>query len=284
MNRFAPILLPEAGILLSRLAALESTLAAAARSTVAAAGSTLAAAARSTLAAVFLGPAALWLLAPTAAAAPKASAPNLTAYGTLTTDYRKRGLSQSDGDAALQAGLDYQHASGWFAGIFASTIGYPDDARWDQLDAEVEGYTGYNWRSAKWSATAAVGRYVYPGAPFDYDYDEASAGFGYRERVFVTLSYTDSLLAIGPSLFGAEVTFAVPLPLGIELGGTLGRVRSKAYSGRGYTHWNAGLSRPFGPMGVDLRFYDNDARGYALYGDPLPDRWVLSVSYGFTRQ
>jgi hypothetical protein len=100
----------------------------------------------------------------------------------------------------------------------------------------------------------------------------------------VTLSYTDALLSVGPSLLDAEVTFATPLPHGIELGGSVGRVNSDAYSGGGYTHWNAGLSRPFGPMGVDLRFYDNDAEGYRLYGDPLPDRWVLSVSYGFSRR
>jgi uncharacterized protein (TIGR02001 family) len=237
----------------------------------------------SALGGMLLWAAALCLCAP-ASAAPRASAQSLSAYATLTTDYRKRGLSQSDGDAALQAGLDYQHPSGWFAGLWASTVGYSAEARSEQRDAEVEGYTGYNWRSPKWSATAAVARYAYPGAPFEYGYDEASAGFGYRQRVFVTLSYTDALLSVGPSLFGAEVTFAMPLPLGIELGGTLGHVRSDVYSGGSYTHWNAGLSRPFGPMGVDLRFYDNDAQGYALYGAPLPRRWVLSISYGFTRR
>jgi uncharacterized protein (TIGR02001 family) len=238
----------------------------------------------SMIAGALLWPAALCLCAPPAAAAPRASAPRLTAYATLTTDYRKRGLSQSDGDAAIQAGLDYQHTSGWFAGLWASTIGYAAEASVEYPDAEAEAYTGYNWRSPKWSATAAVARYTYPGTSFDWTYDEASAGFGYRERVFVTLSYTDALLSVGPSLLDAEVTFAMPLPLGVELGGTLGRVRSDAYSGGGYTHWNAGLSRPFGAIGIDLRFYDNDAQGFWLYGEPRPGRWVLSVSYGFTRR
>jgi uncharacterized protein (TIGR02001 family) len=228
--------------------------------------------------------ATLSLCAVPASGAPRASVPSLSAYATLTTDYRKRGLSQSDGDAALQAGLDYQHPSGWFAGLWASSVGYPAEVHSEERDAEVEAYTGYNWRSPKWSATAAVARYAYPGPTVEYGYDEASAGFGYRERVFLTLSYTDALLSVGPSLFAAEVTFAQPLPLGVELGGTLGRIRSEVYSGGSYTHWNAGLSRPFGPMGVDLRFYDNDAQGYALYGDPLPRRWVLSISYGFTRR
>ncbi|HEU4619422.1 MAG TPA: TorF family putative porin [Gammaproteobacteria bacterium] len=224
-------------------------------------------------------------LAMPAAAAPRAAGPSLGAYATLTTDYRSRGLSQSDGGPALQAGLDYQHASGFFTGVLASTVDYqvevPRDAN---RKSEAEVYAGYQWRSPKWTATSAAARYVYPGASTYYDYNEISTGFGYRERVFFTMSYTDALLSVGPPLFDAETTFAVPLPLGIELGGTLGRVVSDAYDGGRYTHWNAGVSRPFGRMGLDIRFYDNDAEGYGLYGKPLPDRWVLSFSYGFSRR
>jgi uncharacterized protein (TIGR02001 family) len=232
-----------------------------------------------------LFPLAGCLCAPLAAGAPRPSGPSVSAYATLTSDYRSRGLSQSDGGAAVQAGLDYQHTSGFFTGLWASTVDYATQApRSDPRNSEAEVYAGYNWRSPKWSATTAAARYVYPGTSGEYDYNEASAGFGYRDRLFVTASYTDALLSIGPPLLDTAVTFAVPLPLGIELGGTLGRVDSDAFWGGRYTYWNTGVSRPFGHFGIDLRFYDNNAAGYGLYGEPLPDQWVLSLSYGFTRR
>lgn len=216
------------------------------------------------------------------AASPPASGSTLSLFATATTDYRDLGLSQSGGDPSVEAGLDYQHPSGFFVGLGANTVEYPvEAARRDRRSVETQIYTGYNWRNAYWSATTALTRYVYPDIDVDYDYDEVGAGFGYRERVFFTLSYTDALLGRGPSLLHAEATLALPIARGVELGGTLGRVDSDAFAGGRYTHWDAGASKTLGPVTLDLRFYANDAQGYAYYGEPLPNRWVLSVSYGF---
>jgi uncharacterized protein (TIGR02001 family) len=223
--------------------------------------------------------------APLAAAPPAPGAAGLSAYVTLTTDYRDRGLSQSDGEPALQAGVDYQHGSGFFTGIWGSTVEYEVEAgRRHPRENVIELYAGYNWRNERWSVTAAAARYVYPDISVDYDYDEVAAGLAYRDHLFLTVSYTDALLSLGPSRLDAELTLAVPLPAGVELGGTIGRVDSEAFSGGGYAHWNLGASRALGPLSLDLRFYDNDAPRYGYYGAALPDSWVLSLSYGFRRR
>ena len=44
-----------------------------------------------------------------------------TAGVSLTSDYRFRGISQSDRDAAIQGWVQYDHASGFFANVWASS-------------------------------------------------------------------------------------------------------------------------------------------------------------------
>ncbi|HEX5419418.1 MAG TPA: TorF family putative porin [Gammaproteobacteria bacterium] len=247
---------------------------------------------------------ALILLALTGGASAAAAAPpqfgraSLSAYATLTSDHRERGLSQSGGDPALLLGLDYQHRTGFFTGLSGAFGRYGDDSNEGyerggqgaqaqsalalRGRSELELYAGYNWRNAIWSATAAYSRYLYPQSAFDYAYNERGAGFGFRDRVFVTLSYTPALFARGPSALEAEAAFNFPFDRGITFGGTLGRVDSDAFAGGRYTEWNLGASKTAGPLTLDLRFYDNDARGGNFYGAPLPDKWVLSLSYGFS--
>lgn len=48
----------------------------------------------------------------------------LTGNASLVTDYRFRGLSQSSGDIAVQGALTVSHASGFYAGVWASSIGF----------------------------------------------------------------------------------------------------------------------------------------------------------------
>ncbi|HEY5293218.1 MAG TPA: TorF family putative porin, partial [Burkholderiales bacterium] len=54
----------------------------------------------------------LTVSAQTAPAAAPASPHTVTGNVALTSDYIFRGLSQTNGDPAIQGGLDYSHASG----------------------------------------------------------------------------------------------------------------------------------------------------------------------------
>ena len=80
------------------------------------------------------------------------------------TDYRYRGISQSRLDPALQGGIDYSHASGFYIGTWASTIKWIEDAG-GGADVELDLYGGY-----KGSIVEGLGfdvgvlRYQYPGS------------------------------------------------------------------------------------------------------------------------
>jgi len=51
-----------------------------------------------------------------------AHAEGLNGNFSLTSDYRFRGISQTQNAAAIQGGVDYTHASGFYAGNWNSSI------------------------------------------------------------------------------------------------------------------------------------------------------------------
>jgi uncharacterized protein (TIGR02001 family) len=76
------------------------------------------------------------------AADPKAPAPDFEISGNfaLVSDYRFRGISQTNRDPALQGGFDLAHKSGFYAGTWASNV-----SQWANPGGsmEVDFYIGY---------------------------------------------------------------------------------------------------------------------------------------------
>ncbi|MEH6756086.1 MAG: TorF family putative porin [Parasphingorhabdus sp.] len=89
---------------------------------------------------------------------------------TLTSDYRFRGLSLSDGDIAIQGGIDVAHESGFYVGTWASSI--EDSPTYGHTELDV--YGGWSGEVTP-GLTVDVGLlyYVYPNGqngagPSDY--------------------------------------------------------------------------------------------------------------------
>lgn len=62
----------------------------------------------------------------------------------VVSEYRYRGLSQTNGDPALQGGVDYAHSSGFYLGAWASTISWIKDAGSNAKGpVELDVYGGY---------------------------------------------------------------------------------------------------------------------------------------------
>lgn len=78
------------------------------------------------------------------------------------TDYRYRGISQTREIGAIQGGVDYSHASGAYAGAWASPIRWIQDAG-GNADIEIDLYGGFKGEIVK-SLSYDVGAlyYLYP--------------------------------------------------------------------------------------------------------------------------
>jgi uncharacterized protein (TIGR02001 family) len=211
-------------------------------------------------------------------AAAQDASPSLNGYVTLANGYWSRGLSQNDG-LSVQAGIDYQHQSGWFAGAWAANVDYAvEGSRQQPREIEVDVYGGYHARGAEWSWTVTLGRYLYPDTWIRYDYTELSGTVGFRDRVFYTASYSDDFYAFDRAALNQELSLALPLRGDVEIGAALGRF-DLAGSNIDYTHWNVGVSKLVRRVVVDLRYHDSGYDGAGWLGDPNANHYVLSVSY-----
>jgi uncharacterized protein (TIGR02001 family) len=107
------------------------------------------------------------LAALSGAAQAQAEAPQpdhtLSFNAAAVTDYRYRGISQTRLKPAIQAGADFSHRSGFYAGAWASSIRWIADAGGD-ADAELDLYGGYKTSLGGLGLDVGVLRYLYPGS------------------------------------------------------------------------------------------------------------------------
>ncbi len=207
--------------------------------------------------------------------------PALQAEIAVTSDYVFRGYSRSEGNPALQAGLRYRHRSGFFVGGWASTVRFAfDDTIGDPRRAEVRGFTGYARPVGQsWFWNALIVRYEFPGSDdrIDTSYTEAQISAQYRELVSTTIAYTSGYLGRdGPGLFG-EVTAGYPLPFNLDLSVGIGYAELDP-SSASHFYGHAELGRTFGPISVNLGYYDSDGVPIPPWGEVVDGTWVLGIT------
>ncbi len=91
----------------------------------------------------------------------------------LSSEYMWRGMTQSDGEAAVSGGFDISGDSGAYFGVWGSNVEYGDDAT-----MELDYYLGYAGETdGGLSYDIGYLLYDFPGA--DYDAEEIYLGLGY---------------------------------------------------------------------------------------------------------
>jgi uncharacterized protein (TIGR02001 family) len=87
----------------------------------------------------------------------------------VVSEYRYRGLAQTKGDPALQGGVDYADASGFYLGAWGSTIKWIKDSANSSSSAQTKGpveldlYGGYKFEVAGIAYDVGYLRYQYVG-------------------------------------------------------------------------------------------------------------------------
>ncbi len=117
-------------------------------------------------------PAAVEAAAPAAEPAKEPASPwTLSANINFTSDYYARGVSQSWHMPAVQGGFDVSHASGFYAGVWGSSI---SERTYVGGQTEFDFYGGYNGTISAVEGlgyTVGVIGYIYPGGGWDeYQY------------------------------------------------------------------------------------------------------------------
>ncbi|AGH48589.1 MULTISPECIES: TorF family putative porin [Sphingomonadales] len=111
------------------------------------------------------------LFATPALAQEEASGPfTISGSAGLVSDYRFRGVSQSDKEMAVQGGIGVSHESGLYAGTWASSL-----SGWGTFgggNIELDLYAGYKLPVGGATIDVGLTWYMYPGGADDTDFAE----------------------------------------------------------------------------------------------------------------
>lgn len=216
--------------------------------------------------------------------------------GTFVTDYMWRGVSQSQHDAALQGAFDFSHESGFYAGVWASSIDFtPQDtlpADEDDANVEVDLYAGYSYDFAEqWNADIQFIRYAYPGLNrdpssgerLDYSYNEYIGKITYAEWLTGTVAYSYDAFATGEDSIYFALGASHELPWGgVSVTGEYGYYDLSNLNDDGsdlkYSHYGLGLNRDFGPVSTALNWTNTDHDGHDFFGRAAHSTLFFTVS------
>ena len=213
-----------------------------------------------------------------------AFAAEFAGYAVLTTDYVYRGVTYSDSHGAAQLGGEFSLNSGLYFGAWGSTIDIGRGAG-RQRDLEVDYYVGYGHDiSNKLSVGANLVSYNFPGAegPFDYDYIEYSLAGNYNDRVWLEYSYSPDLFHSGLSTQNIALYTEWQMAGQLTLGAGAGFYDVSKLAGSDYSYWQLGVTRSFGIVDIDLRYFDtSDWVPFISTPDRAQERIVLSARIQF---
>lgn len=214
--------------------------------------------------------------------AAEAVASEISGLVTLTSEYVYRGLSLSDGDPAIQFGVDYEHDSGLFAGVWASTMDVSTPVH--DRDQEFDFYAGFlHAPEGPISAMVTILRYTYPGqsGARDYDYSELILAATWRERHTFEFGYTNNFYGFERIARHWELRSEWPVADAWVISAALGTTDMSDAGTSRYLYWDVGASARYLRLTFDLRWYDGEQPAGFAGSYSADSRLVLSISAGF---
>ncbi len=235
------------------------------------------------------GLAGLVLLASSAIASPafaqeEEASPPVTITGSvgLVSDYRFRGVSQSDEGVAIQGGFTVNHESGFYAGTWASNL-----AGWGTFggpNLELDLFTGYTKTFDSTTIDVGVTWYMYPNGFDETDFFEgyaklkgtagpatltAAVYYAPKQNALGNFSNTpfsrgqneDNLYLAGDASFGIPDT---PVTINAHIGYSEGNPglgpNGTSVSPTGeYWDWSLGAAvNVYGPLTLGVAYVDTD--------------------------
>jgi uncharacterized protein (TIGR02001 family) len=195
----------------------------------------------------------------------------LTGNLGLTSDYRFRGISQSQNAPAVQGGIDYAHKSGFYVGNWNSSVSSEVYTNGAGLESDL--YAGFKKDVYK-GITIDVGsyNYFYPRATTsaatgsNFDTYEAFAGVGFKDMISFKYSqtlgngYFGTANARGTNYMQVDGKLPVPVVKNLAVVAHFGRTNVANSGNLDYDDINAGFVYTL-PKEFDLgvRYYTNSS-------------------------
>ena len=189
----------------------------------------------------------------------------------LYSEYMFRGLTQTGEEMALQGGVDYTHASGFYLGAWASNISWlEDDGLYENSSLELDLYGGYASTFGDSGIGYNIGllQYIYPGdkvsgtgydkaettelyAALTYGWAQAKVSYGLTDIFGVKDSDGSYYAELNGNIPVGESGFTVIAHYGYQ------DFAGSANDNLSYSDWKLGLTKAFS-NGVTVGAYYSD--------------------------
>ena len=227
------------------------------------------------------------LTVPALAQDKKAPEPDYTISGNfgLFSDYRFRGISQTDLAPALQGGFDFAHKSGFYLGTWGSNVS--EFANFEGNGMEIDAYLGYKFSLGDVSFDVGNLYYYYPDSTKTAakpNTNEVYVGIGYGPLTLKTSYATTKYFAADNSknTLYYDLSASFPLPGGFQLGAHVGYVDGKGSQLSG-TDYKLGISKELGGYVLAANYVGNsgdfsDSAAIRSYSDSTGETKDLGKS------
>jgi uncharacterized protein (TIGR02001 family) len=215
----------------------------------------------------------------------------VSANAAVVTDYRFRGISQTDKRFALQGGITATHASGLYVSVWGSSI---DDYVAAGGDQELDLIAGFSKTVGAATFDVGVLYYYYPGsggAPTDFiePYASVKGTFGpATAKVTVNYAPKSGALSVGngkeDNLYVAgDLSAGIPnTPFGVSAHLAHSFGPSYLTIGKGYTDWNVGATYTWNHLTFGVSYVDTNKDAFSPSGRNISKAGVVgSITAAF---
>lgn len=227
------------------------------------------------------------------------SSVTISGSASVVTDYRFRGISQTDKDFAVQAGFTVAHDSGFYVSVWGSSV---DEYVAAGSDQEIDLIGGFKKTFGGTTFDVGVLYYYYPGAEkfipgYDSDFIEpyvsVSHTFG-PVSAKLTANYAPKQSAIGlafddgeeGTVFKKEDNLYIAGDFGVGIPNTpvsvsahLGHSFGPSFLtiGKEYTDWSVGATYAFKNLSFGVAYVDTNKSSFSYDGKNIAKAGVVGT-------
>ena len=197
-----------------------------------------------------------------------ARAAEVTGSAALTSDYVWRGSTQTQGDAAVQAGFKVAGGSGFYASVWGSNVEFAPEVRASsELDFTVGWGTSLN---DDWAFDVNVLHYRYPSTVVDLNWTELNGTVTYKGDYWASLGHSNEALGYDASGTYAAVGAKFPIDDAFRFEAGLAHyfLDDAVVAEDGYTHGSVSAVWAFkAPFEARLTAHATDGNAERIFGD-----------------
>lgn len=215
-----------------------------------------------------------------AGAAFSSHAASVSGSAAIANDYVWRGSSQTQGDAAVQAGFKASAESGWYASVWGSNVEFaPENHASSELDF-IAGWSG--GLSDDWALDVNLTHYRYPSTTVDLNWTELNSTVTWKQNYWLQVAYSPDALATDERGVYAQLGARLPVSDSVRFEAAVGHYWLEDAYNDSYTHGQlSGIWAFKAPFELRVTAHATDSVAKRIFPDLAGSRVEAALQASF---